>query len=68
MHVLTWYKIDDATWEANIRKEVQDLLALVHVDKLIQVAMSLRDGQKCIFEPGPYLGPGAIMGCANYHA
>jgi hypothetical protein len=37
--------IDNTTWEGNIRKEVEALLALVNVDELIQVAISLRDGK-----------------------
>ncbi|KAF5024778.1 hypothetical protein F66182_3156 [Fusarium sp. NRRL 66182] len=61
-------QIDDTIWESNIRKEIEQLLALVNVDELIQVAISLRHGKKCTFKPGPYLGPEALMGCANYHA
>ncbi|KAI9147650.1 hypothetical protein HJFPF1_12680 [Paramyrothecium foliicola] len=60
--------IDNTTWGANIRKEVKRLLALVNVDELIHVASFLRHGKACTFKPGQYLGPDALMGCANYHA
>ncbi|KAH7304672.1 hypothetical protein B0I35DRAFT_382249 [Stachybotrys elegans] len=60
-------RVDDATWENNIKREVEALLASINVRKLVEVAESLRGGTKCTFEPGRYLGPGAMMGCANFH-
>ncbi|KAL9095267.1 MAG: hypothetical protein Q9165_002523 [Trypethelium subeluteriae] len=59
--------LDDAAWEGLIHEEVSDLLAKVRIDALLKQASARRDGVKCSFEPGKYLGAGAIMGCANYH-
>lgn len=38
------------------------------MEELLRTVASLRGGKACKFVPGKYLGPGAIMGCANYHA
>lgn len=40
----------------------------VNVGALQSVASSLRGGKACTFEPGKYIGKGAVMGSANYHA
>ncbi|KAM5363244.1 hypothetical protein ACJZ2D_012135 [Fusarium nematophilum] len=75
VHILPKYhtcrsanQVDDATWEMGIQSEVEAILAQVDVPELVRVASSLRDGTPCKFSPGEYLGRGAIMGCANYHA
>ncbi|KAI1312738.1 hypothetical protein F5Y03DRAFT_197215 [Xylaria venustula] len=60
--------LDDAAWERNIDKEVESLLSQLDVGQLIHRASSLRQGEPCKFYPGKYLGDGAMMGCANYHA
>ncbi|KAL9073764.1 MAG: hypothetical protein Q9157_004629 [Trypethelium eluteriae] len=59
--------LDDATWQKLIHEEVSDLPAKIRIDALLKEASARRDGVKCNFEPGKYLGAGAIMGCANYH-
>ncbi|KAF4466531.1 Methylglyoxal reductase (NADPH-dependent) [Fusarium albosuccineum] len=65
--LLTVCKVDDATWEMGINREVESILTQVNVPELIRVASSLRNNQPCQFRPGKHHGSGAIMGCANYH-
>ncbi|KAK4226106.1 hypothetical protein QBC38DRAFT_456635 [Podospora fimiseda] len=63
-----WKLLDDEAWEKSIHDEVSNLLARLNREALIAVASRLNNNKPCRFEPGQYLGTGAIMGCANYHA
>lgn len=60
--------LDDEAWEANVHKEVRNLVDLIDIPALTRKASSLRHGVSCVHEAGKYLGDGAIMGCANYHS
>ncbi|RDL39658.1 uncharacterized protein BP5553_03998 [Venustampulla echinocandica] len=60
--------LDDEAWGKTITDEITGLLAKINVQALREVATSLNTGKGCTFTPGQYIGSGAIMGCANYHA
>ncbi|KAK3985046.1 hypothetical protein QBC44DRAFT_335714 [Cladorrhinum sp. PSN332] len=61
-------QLDDESWETSIHDEVSTLLSRLNRDALTRIASRLNGNKPCRFEPGQYLGSGAIMGCANYHA
>ncbi|KAH8650496.1 hypothetical protein BGZ60DRAFT_520348 [Tricladium varicosporioides] len=61
-------ELDDEAWEKTITNEITNLLAKINTEALCKAATSLNHGKGCTFTPGQYIGSGAIMGCANYHA
>ncbi|KAI9731861.1 MAG: hypothetical protein M1818_007726 [Claussenomyces sp. TS43310] len=61
-------RLDDDAWEKTIDDEIAELVAKINVKALVQKATTLNCGKSCIFTPGRYIGSGAIMGSANYHA
>ncbi|PGG96085.1 hypothetical protein AJ80_09873 [Polytolypa hystricis UAMH7299] len=65
MFALQW--LDDEAWEKAINDEVSGLLVQMNVAELVNQASALNSGKLCVFKPGKHLGPGSLMGCANYH-
>lgn len=61
-------QLDDEAWENTITDEITELLAKINTGALCEAATLLNHGKSCTFTPGQYMGSGAIMGCANYHA
>ncbi|TVY33681.1 hypothetical protein LSUB1_G006555 [Lachnellula subtilissima] len=61
-------ELDDESWEKTITDEITTLLVKTNIQALCAAATSINHGKGCAFTPGQYLGSGAVMGCANYHA
>ncbi|KAG9227991.1 hypothetical protein BJ875DRAFT_508735 [Amylocarpus encephaloides] len=61
-------ELDDEAWEKTITDEITKLLVKTNIGALCDAATSLNQGKSCNFTPGQFIGSGAIMGCANYHA
>ncbi|KAJ2897730.1 hypothetical protein MKZ38_004406 [Zalerion maritima] len=59
---------DDATWRELVKGEVDRLRERVDDGALCRLASRLNGGKACSIEHLNAVGPGATMGCANYHA
>ncbi|KAL3469722.1 hypothetical protein BJX99DRAFT_240794 [Aspergillus californicus] len=53
---------------AKVHLEVTNLRAKINDDAVCERASELNAGLECEIEHPPAWGPGALMGCANYHA
>ncbi|KAL1871879.1 hypothetical protein Daus18300_004512 [Diaporthe australafricana] len=60
--------IDDSAYNALIAAEIERLRLQINEKAVCKLASSLNDGKPCTIEhPSRVVGPGALMGCANYH-
>ncbi|EHK41764.1 hypothetical protein TRIATDRAFT_32148, partial [Trichoderma atroviride IMI 206040] len=60
--------IDDATYEAQLVSEMDRLRSRINDAAVCQLASRLNGGRNCRIEHSSVVGPGALMGNANYHA
>ncbi|KAM0479850.1 hypothetical protein ACHAPX_004427 [Trichoderma viride] len=60
--------LDDATYEAQLVSEIDRLRSRINDAAVCQLASRLNGGRSCSIEHPSMVGPGALMGNANYHA
>ncbi|KAM6487614.1 hypothetical protein HDV62DRAFT_400017 [Trichoderma sp. SZMC 28011] len=60
--------LDDVTYESQIATEIDRLRSRINDAAVCQLASRLNGGQSCRIEHSSKVGPGALMGSANYHA
>lgn len=61
--------LDDAAYNALIAAENSRLRAQINEAAVCKLASGLNHGKPCAIEyPSKVVGPGALTGCANYHA
>ncbi|KAI0197744.1 hypothetical protein F4808DRAFT_463448 [Astrocystis sublimbata] len=60
--------LDDAAWESQIVSEIDGLRSQINDTAVCEYASRLNGGRSCYVEHSSGVGPGALMGCANYHA
>ncbi|PQE10347.1 aminoglycoside phosphotransferase protein [Rutstroemia sp. NJR-2017a WRK4] len=66
----SWGKkvLDDATYVLQTAAEIERLRSRIDDAAVCKHASSLNDGRSCTIEHSSTIGPGALMGSANYHA
>ncbi|KAG5761230.1 hypothetical protein H9Q72_010658 [Fusarium xylarioides] len=60
--------LDDATYVSQITAEIDRLRSQINDVAVCQHASRLNGGRNCSIEHSSKVGPGALMGSANYHA
>lgn len=60
--------VDDATYTLQIVAEIDRLRSRINDEAACQYASRLNGGRSCSIEHSSKVGPGALMGSANYHA
>ncbi|KAI9835894.1 MAG: hypothetical protein M1819_001792 [Sarea resinae] len=62
------FAVDDATYRLQLTAEIERLRSRINDKAVCEYASSLNGGRRCNIEHSSTIGPGAPMGCANYHA
>ncbi|KAK1243816.1 hypothetical protein MKX08_001954 [Trichoderma sp. CBMAI-0020] len=65
---ITDTNVDVATYEAQLVSEIDRLRSRIDDAAICQLASRLNGCRSCKIEYSSMVGPGALMGCANYHA
>ena len=60
--------MDDATYTLQTAAEIERLCSRINEAAVCKHASSLNGGRSCTIEYSSTIGPGALMGSANYHA
>ncbi|POR35265.1 Uncharacterized protein TPAR_04531 [Tolypocladium paradoxum] len=60
--------LDDAAYESQVVAEIDRLRSQINDAAVVEFASRLNAGRSCSVEHSSKVGPGALMGCANYHA
>ncbi|TVY27596.1 hypothetical protein LHYA1_G004046 [Lachnellula hyalina] len=60
--------LDDATYTLQTAAEIERLCSRINDAAVCKHASSLNGGRSCTIEHSSTIGPGALMGSANYHA